>query len=67
MGILEKLALQVSEIQGTLTPTLQNPQILVFAADHGISNSGLNAYPQEVTYQMGMIFFARRDCYKCIL
>ncbi len=54
LGILEKLALQVSEIQGALTPTLQNSQILVFAADHGIANGRVSAHPQEVTYQMVM-------------
>ncbi|MEM9830308.1 MAG: nicotinate-nucleotide--dimethylbenzimidazole phosphoribosyltransferase [Bacteroidota bacterium] len=57
LGKLEHLAFQLARIQGTLTPTLQDPVVLVFAGDHGIAQSGLvNPYPPEVTYQMVMNF-----------
>ncbi|CAN6960917.1 nicotinate-nucleotide--dimethylbenzimidazole phosphoribosyltransferase [Psychrobacter okhotskensis] len=52
LGRLETLALQLGMIQGTLTPNITQPQIRVFAADHGLTKHGTSAYPSAVTAQM---------------
>jgi nicotinate-nucleotide--dimethylbenzimidazole phosphoribosyltransferase len=52
LGVLEKLALQIGLVFQSEAPKIEKPTIIVFAADHGIANHGVSAYPQEVTRQM---------------
>ena len=52
LGRLESLALQLGLIQRSETITLTAPQMVVFAADHGIAVEGVSAFPQAVTMQM---------------
>ncbi|MGB6309835.1 MAG: nicotinate-nucleotide--dimethylbenzimidazole phosphoribosyltransferase [Steroidobacteraceae bacterium] len=52
LGRLEPLAAQVCAIQGTLDIRVVQPSGIVFAADHGVADSGVSAYPREVTVQM---------------
>lgn len=52
LGTLETLAFQIATVFDSLTPKIINPNIVVFAADHGIANHGVSAYPQDVTRQM---------------
>ncbi|RKS13583.1 nicotinate-nucleotide--dimethylbenzimidazole phosphoribosyltransferase [Flavobacterium sp. 120] len=52
LGILEVLAKQIGMVFQTLEPKIIKPNLVVFAADHGIANHGVSAYPQDVTRQM---------------
>jgi nicotinate-nucleotide--dimethylbenzimidazole phosphoribosyltransferase len=52
LGVLEDLAVQVGGLLGSAQPRFVDPQVLVFAADHGVADDGVSAYPKAVTAQM---------------
>ena len=52
LGQLENLALQLGLIQRSEKPKLDQPQMVVFAADHGLASESVSAFPQAVTVQM---------------
>ncbi len=52
LGRLEELAIWVAGWQGTARPAINQPQVIVFAGNHGISALGVSAFPAEVTVQM---------------
>ncbi len=58
LGRLEACAITLAGMQGRPDPQLNNIKITVFAADHGIANAGVSAFPQEVTGQMVANFSA---------
>lgn len=52
LGKLEELAVELAEMKNEPFPKIDPPGVLVFAADHGITEEGVSAYPQAVTGQM---------------
>ena len=58
LGKLEELALQICQIQHTLSPVLKHPHNILFAADHGILSEGVSPSPKEVTIQQ-LLHFTR--------
>ena len=58
LGSLEPLAAQVCAVQRTLKPAIVRPVAVVFAADHGVADRGVSAYPRAVTGQMVQNFLA---------
>jgi nicotinate-nucleotide--dimethylbenzimidazole phosphoribosyltransferase len=52
LGRLEDVANRCAAIRETLALTAARPRIAIFAADHGVCEEGVSAFPQEVTAQM---------------
>src|SRR5258708_28109134 len=52
LGKLEELARRIAVIHRKVPPQLGRKLLFVFAADHGITEEGVSAYPKEVTAQM---------------
>ena len=58
LGQLETLAIQLASLQGQATPSIDKIMIRVFAADHGVVEEGISAFPQVVTGEMVKNFAA---------
>jgi nicotinate-nucleotide--dimethylbenzimidazole phosphoribosyltransferase len=58
LGRLEELASRMVAIQQTMHPRIEGKSVYVFAADHGIVEEGVSAYPREVTRQMVLNFLS---------
>ena len=52
LGKLEELAVMFSAVQKTQQPKIENIHISIFAADHGVANENVSAFPQVVTTEM---------------
>jgi nicotinate-nucleotide--dimethylbenzimidazole phosphoribosyltransferase len=58
LGRLERIAAQAARVQGRLDPVMRDCALVVFAADHGIAEEGVSAFPPAVTRQMVTAFAA---------
>ncbi len=58
LGFLEGVAIRLAKLQQCDQPTLDRVSITVFAADHGVVEEGVSAFPQEVTQQMVINFLS---------
>jgi nicotinate-nucleotide--dimethylbenzimidazole phosphoribosyltransferase len=56
LGILEDIGVRLAAIYGTVKPKITRKGVVVFAADHGVTEAGVSAYPKAVTEQMVLNF-----------
>ena len=52
LGMLEDVAIRLADVQQTDCPSVEKVSIAIFAADHGVAEEDVSAFPQEVTGQM---------------
>jgi len=52
LGELENIAVQLAAMQASDKPSIDKVWISIFAADHGIADAGVSAFPQAVTAEM---------------
>ena len=52
LGRLEAIAIQMAGITGDVLPITPLKAVIVMAADHGVTDEGVSAYPAAVTPQM---------------
>jgi nicotinate-nucleotide--dimethylbenzimidazole phosphoribosyltransferase len=60
LGRIEDLAIQLGMIRHPGEPRGDNAVLLVFAADHGLTEEGVSQYPSAVTVAMVMTYLAGR-------
>ncbi len=58
LGKLEDVSIRIAGIRGRIASFLEHKAIITMAADHGVVNSGVSLYPQEVTRQMVFNFLS---------
>ncbi len=52
LGVLESCAVQLAALQQRELPQIDAIDIVIFAADHGVADEGVSAFPQVVTGEM---------------
>jgi nicotinate-nucleotide--dimethylbenzimidazole phosphoribosyltransferase len=56
LGRLEEIAIQIAGMTGSDRLSVARRAVVVMAADHGVTQEGVSAYPAEVTPQMALNF-----------
>jgi len=56
LGRLEDIAIWYAGWRGDAKPSISNPQVIIFAGNHGVTAQGVSAFPAEVTEQMVLNF-----------
>ncbi|MCY4043763.1 MAG: nicotinate-nucleotide--dimethylbenzimidazole phosphoribosyltransferase [Cellvibrionales bacterium] len=52
LGDIEQFATRMSAYQQSLSPELSNIDIVIMAADHGVTEENISSFPQSVTAEM---------------
>ncbi len=58
LGVLESCAVQLASLQRRDQPSVENISVRIFAADHGVADESVSAFPQAVTAEMVRNFSA---------
>ena len=58
LGLLENIAVSLAAMQRRDAPQIEKIHVSVFAADHGVAEEGVSAFPQAVTVEMVKNFAA---------
>ncbi|MBN2259223.1 MAG: nicotinate-nucleotide--dimethylbenzimidazole phosphoribosyltransferase [Clostridiales bacterium] len=56
LGVLEDISITMAGITGQEKPVLTKKTTVIMAADHGVTDEGISAFPKEVTPQMVLNF-----------
>ena len=56
LGRLEELSVQLAGMKADPFPSVERKAVIVMAADHGVAQEGVSAYPSDVTAQMVLNF-----------
>jgi nicotinate-nucleotide--dimethylbenzimidazole phosphoribosyltransferase len=58
LGRLEQLAVQIGQIRSSATPRLGPAELVIFAADHGLTAEGVAAYPSAISGEIAKLVLA---------
>ena len=56
LGRLEELSIRLAGMKAEPFPSVERKAVIVMAADHGVTQEGVSAYPSDVTAQMVLNF-----------